>query len=79
MASDAAWRHSHQKAAPWTILSGVGPLVAGLATVIAQDVSGMWPIAGVVWMLIAILIASSVAIQAANRLPEDVAERAHRQ
>ena len=79
MASDAAWRHSHQKAAPWTIVSGVGPLVAGLATIITQDVSGMWPIAGVVWMLIVILIASYVATQAANRLTEDVAERTHRQ
>ena len=79
MASDAAWRHSHQKAAPWTIVSGVGPLVAGVATVITQDLSGMWPIAGVVWMLIFIFIASYVATRAANRLPEDVAERAHGQ
>jgi hypothetical protein len=39
----------------------------------------MWPIAGVVWMLIVILIATYVATQAANRLTEYVAERAHRQ
>lgn len=73
MVSDSVWRHSHQKAATWVILSGLGATAAGVIVLVTQDTSGGWAMGGVGWMLVLILIGSYVAIQAAKKVPEKAA------
>lgn len=80
MVDDSVWRHSHRKAAPWMVLSGLGATVAGTAAVITQDATGGWVMGGVGWMLVMILIASYVATQAAKKVPEqDTADHSNNQ
>lgn len=59
------WIRAHRAAWHWITLAGAGPLASGLAIFVLQDESGLWVIAGALWLLGLIIGASVVASRAA--------------
>lgn len=76
MSSKPAWRHSHQKAAGWVLLGGVGAIAAGVADLTVDDAKGLpavWFLVGTAWFILMVTIAGKKARRSAQHFQEQTA------
>ncbi|MBE1523979.1 SdpI family protein [Nesterenkonia lutea] len=72
MSDDETWTRSHQAAWRWIAIAGAGPGVSGIAVLALGDESGVWAMAGTVWLLVFIIGASVVASRVARTRSSDL-------
>ena len=73
MSSKPAWWHSHQKAAGWVLLGGVGAVAAGIVELTVDDARGLpavWYLGGVAWFILMVTIAGKKARRSAQQFQE---------